>query len=73
MRTLVTDIFVRGDAFLASDSVFGVKELLIKDFVERSAGTPTPDGRDLGNQTWAHVRSTSSWRPRAPDTQRRDR
>jgi hydroxyquinol 1,2-dioxygenase len=56
MRTLVTDIFVRGDAFLASDSVFGVKELLIKDFVERSAGTPTPDGRDLGNQTWAHVR-----------------
>ena len=56
MRTLVIHIFVRGDAFLASDSVFGVKESLVKDFIEQSAGTPTLDGRDLSTQTWTRVR-----------------
>ena len=48
-RTLVTHIFVRGDELLSSDSVFGVKDSLVKDFVEQPAGTPTPDGRDLGD------------------------
>jgi hydroxyquinol 1,2-dioxygenase len=56
MRTLVTHIFVRGDAYLACDSVFGVKESLIKDFVEQPAGTPTPGGRDVGTSAWARVR-----------------
>jgi protocatechuate 3,4-dioxygenase beta subunit len=74
MRTPVTPIFVRGDVFLASASVFDVKGSLIKDFVVQSAGTPTPDARDLGNQTWG-ARSFRHRRGalRAPDTQRRDR
>lgn len=56
LRTLVTHIFAHGDDFLASDSVFGVQDSLIKDFVERPAGQPAPDGRDLGNRTWSQVR-----------------
>ena len=55
MRTLVTHIFVSGDELLNSDTVFGVKDSLIKDFVEQSAGTPTPDGRDVGDKTWARA------------------
>jgi hydroxyquinol 1,2-dioxygenase len=56
-RTLVTHIFVRGDELLDSDTVFGVKESLIKDFVQQPPGTPTPDGRDLGdNMSWSRVR-----------------
>ncbi|RZL69688.1 MAG: hydroxyquinol 1,2-dioxygenase, partial [Rhodococcus sp. (in: high G+C Gram-positive bacteria)] len=55
MRTLVTHIFVRGDELLDSDTVFGVKDSLIKDFVEQPAGTPTPDGRDVGDTTWARA------------------
>lgn len=56
-RRLVTHIFVTGDPQLEiGDSVFGVKESLIKDFVEKPAGTPTPDGRELGAQSWARAR-----------------
>ncbi len=43
LRTLVTHIFVAGDPQLErGDSVFGVKDSLIKDFVEQPPGTPTP-------------------------------
>ncbi|MET8468135.1 intradiol ring-cleavage dioxygenase [Streptomyces sp. NPDC006422] len=56
LRTLVTHIFVRGDELLGSDAVFGVKESLVKDFVPQPAGTPTPDGRDLGERPWSRVR-----------------
>jgi hydroxyquinol 1,2-dioxygenase len=56
LRTLVTHIFVRGDELLATDSVFGVKESLIKDFVEEPAGAATPDGRDLAGATWSRTR-----------------
>jgi hydroxyquinol 1,2-dioxygenase len=56
LRTLVTHIFVRGDQLLASDTVFGVKDSLVKDFIEQPAGTPTPDGRDLGDRSWARTR-----------------
>ncbi|MER5527269.1 dioxygenase [Streptomyces sp. NPDC002677] len=56
LRTLVTHIFVRGDELLDRDSVFGVKESLVKDFVTQPAGTPTPDGRDLGERSWSRVR-----------------
>ncbi len=57
LRTLVTHIFVTGDPQLEiGDSVFGVKDSLIKDFVDQPAGTPGPDGRDLGDQTWARAR-----------------
>jgi hydroxyquinol 1,2-dioxygenase len=55
-RTLVTHIFVRGDELLDSDTVFGVKESLIKDFEAQGPGTPTPDGRDLEGQAWSRVR-----------------
>lgn len=55
-RRLVTHIFVEGDELLAYDTVFGVKQSLIKTFEEQPAGTPTPDGRDLGDRTWARAR-----------------
>jgi hydroxyquinol 1,2-dioxygenase len=56
LRTLVTHIFVSGEDGLWLDTVFGVKESLIKDFIEQPTGTPTPDGRDLGNAAWARTR-----------------
>jgi hydroxyquinol 1,2-dioxygenase len=44
---LITHIFVAGDPYLDSDSVFGVKESLVRPFERHEAGTPTPDGRGL--------------------------
>lgn len=67
LRTLVTHIFVRGDELLASDSVFGVKESLVKDFVEHDAGDPTPDGRDVGDRSWSSVRFDVVLAPEAQD------
>jgi hydroxyquinol 1,2-dioxygenase len=55
-RTLVTHIFVRGDELLARDAVFGVRNSLVMDFEQHPAGTPTPDGRALGDRTWSSVR-----------------
>jgi hydroxyquinol 1,2-dioxygenase len=55
-RTLVTHVFVRGDELLGSDSVFGVRDSLIKDFESQPAGSPAPDGRDLGGGPWSRVR-----------------
>jgi alcohol dehydrogenase class IV/protocatechuate 3,4-dioxygenase beta subunit len=55
-HTLVTHIFVRGDELLGTDSVFGVKDSLVQDFREQPAGSPTPDGRNLNDQTWSRVR-----------------
>ncbi|REE71030.1 hydroxyquinol 1,2-dioxygenase [Rhodococcus wratislaviensis] len=56
-RTLVTHIFVAGDPQLErGDSVFGVKDSLIKDFVEQPPGTPTPDGSDVGDRTWSRCK-----------------
>jgi hydroxyquinol 1,2-dioxygenase len=51
-RTLVTHIFVRGDALIDSDTVFGVRESLIKDFIPQHPGTPTPDGRMVEGSWW---------------------
>ncbi|MCV9992685.1 hydroxyquinol 1,2-dioxygenase [Paeniglutamicibacter sp. ZC-3] len=57
LRTLVTHIFVEGDPQLAiGDSVFGVKDSLIKRFEPQAPGTPTPDGRDLDSVGWARTR-----------------
>ncbi len=42
LRTLVTHVFVRGDELLDRDSVFGVKESLVRDVVEQ------PPGPDAG-------------------------
>jgi hydroxyquinol 1,2-dioxygenase len=53
----VTHIFVDGDPQIEiGDSVFGVKNSLIKKFEPQPAGTPTPDGRDLSNQDWSRTR-----------------
>lgn len=40
---VATHLFVKGDAYLDSDAVFGVKRSLVVDFKPRPAG-PTPDG-----------------------------
>ena len=53
-RTLVTHIFVRGDAFVDSDAVFGVKDSLIRDFHRQAPRTPTPDGRVIEG-TWSRT------------------
>ncbi|MBY4111616.1 hydroxyquinol 1,2-dioxygenase [Rhodococcus fascians] len=55
LRTLVTHIFPSGDSVLWNDSVFGVKESLIKPFNREGPGTPTPDGRSVDG-TWTRVR-----------------
>lgn len=55
-RTLVTHIFVTGDDLLKYDTVFGVKQSLVKDFIEHPAGTATPDGRDLEEKSWSQAR-----------------
>jgi hydroxyquinol 1,2-dioxygenase len=54
-RTLVTHIFPEGDPIGWKDTVFGVKESLIKEFERQPAGTPTPDGRVVDG-TWSKVR-----------------
>lgn len=54
-RTLVTHIFPEGDPIGWKDTVFGVKESLIKRFERQAAGTPTPDGRVVDG-TWSKVR-----------------
>jgi hydroxyquinol 1,2-dioxygenase len=54
-RTLVTHIFVRGDELLTRDAVFGVRDSLVRDFEQQPAGTPTPEGRDLGDRAWSRV------------------
>ncbi|WP_104044441.1 dioxygenase family protein [Arthrobacter sp. ZGTC412] len=57
LRPLVTHIFVEGDPQIEiGDSVFGVKDSLIKKFETQPPGTPTPDGRNLDNQSWARTR-----------------
>lgn len=53
-RRLVTHIFVRDDEIGWKDSVFGVKESLIKDFVRRTADDATPDDRQIDG-TWTEV------------------
>jgi hypothetical protein len=53
-RTLVTHVFPRGDAFLDSDSVFGVRDSLVVDVRQMVPTTPTPDGRGLAGP-WARI------------------
>ncbi|HZP14399.1 MAG TPA: dioxygenase [Nocardioides sp.] len=55
LRTLVTHIFVRGDELLGSDTVFGVKDSLVKEFERQPAGKPTPTGRVV-EDTWSRTR-----------------
>lgn len=74
-RTLVTHIFVEGDEILATgDSVFGVKQSLIKRFETQPVGTPTPDGRELGDRSWARTRFDIVLAPQSTEaTHRRNR
>lgn len=55
-RTLVTHIFVAGDELLERDSVFGVKNSLVREWTHHSTSEPTPDGRHLEGESWARVR-----------------
>ena len=64
-RTLVTHIFVRGDELLDSDTVFGVKDSLIKDFVAQPPGTPAPNERDLSGSGWSKVQFDIVLAPRS--------
>jgi hydroxyquinol 1,2-dioxygenase len=52
---LITHVFVAGDPWLDRDAVFGVKESLILDFVEREPTSQGPHGRVL-DETWSEVR-----------------
>jgi hydroxyquinol 1,2-dioxygenase len=54
-HTLVTHIFLDGCEYLGRDSVFGVKQSLVKAFERQDAETPTPDGRVL-DRDWTRVR-----------------
>lgn len=54
-RTLVTHIFPDHDPNLWLDTVFGVKQSLVKTFDREPAGTATPDGRQVDG-TWSRVR-----------------
>ncbi len=54
-RTLITHIFVEGEDLRGGDAVFGVKESLVRKFARQPAGTPTPDGRELGDRSWSRV------------------
>jgi hydroxyquinol 1,2-dioxygenase len=56
-RRLVTHIFVEGDPQLVEgDSVFGVRDSLVKRFEDQAAGTPAPDDRDLAGRPWTRTR-----------------
>jgi hydroxyquinol 1,2-dioxygenase len=53
-RRLVTHVFPRGDAYLDSDSVFGVRDSLVVDVRRQLPGTPTPDGREVTGP-WSRI------------------
>jgi hydroxyquinol 1,2-dioxygenase len=53
-RRLVTHVFPRGDAYLASDSVFGVRDSLVVDVHRQMPNSPTPDGRELPGP-WSRI------------------
>ena len=50
---------------LDSDTVFGVKDSLIKDFLAQPPGTPAPNGRDLSGSGWSRVRFDIGLAPRS--------
>jgi hydroxyquinol 1,2-dioxygenase len=54
-RRLVTHVFPADDPLLDRDTVFGVRQSLIKEFRSQPAGTPTPDGRDVGGRVWSRL------------------
>jgi hydroxyquinol 1,2-dioxygenase len=63
-RTLVTHVFPRGDAYLDSDSVFGVRESLVVDAQRQLPTAPTPDGRSITGP-WSRIEFDIVLAPRA--------
>ncbi|SME98090.1 hydroxyquinol 1,2-dioxygenase [Tistlia consotensis] len=63
-ETLVTHVFEAGDPYLDSDAVFGVKEALIRPFVEQQPGR-APDGRIL-DRPWSSLAYDFVLKPLAP-------
>ena len=64
-RTLVTHVFPRGDPYLGSDSVFGVRDSLVVDVARQPAGAPTPDGREVDG-SWSRIDFDVVLAPDAP-------
>jgi maleylacetate reductase len=69
-RRLITQLFVRGGAYLdpaggRGDAVFGVKDELIVDFAERTG--PTPDHRAV-TRPWRSLDFVFRINPTIPDT-----
>jgi hydroxyquinol 1,2-dioxygenase len=53
VQTLITHVFVAGQT--ESDSVFGIRDSLVRAFDRHDASTPTPDGRVVTG-SWTSVR-----------------
>lgn len=45
-KSVITHVFEKGDKYLDSDAIFGVKDSLIADFVRHESGT-APDGTEM--------------------------
>lgn len=60
-ETLVTHVFAEGDAYLDSDSVFGVKDALVTPFAEQAPGV-APDGTRM-NTAWRALRYDFALKP----------
>jgi hydroxyquinol 1,2-dioxygenase len=60
-ETLVTHVFAEGDAYLDSDSVFGVKDALVTPFAEQSPGI-APDGTRM-EEAWRALRYDFALKP----------
>jgi hydroxyquinol 1,2-dioxygenase len=66
-RRLVTHLFVKGDPYLDSDAVFGVKESLIVEFQKESATTTTTDDGGGGSVTGYQVEFDVGLVPKTSD------
>ena len=51
-RRLVTHVFAGGDEYLDSDVVFGVKESLVREYVQHSGGT-APNGQVMHGEWYS--------------------
>jgi hydroxyquinol 1,2-dioxygenase len=71
-RRLATHVFVAGDELLESDTVFGVRESLVREFVRQPAGTPAPGGRVVDG-TWTRTRFDVVLAPAGPPRSPRSR